>query len=217
MIHRRFNLRFYLLYALILLTALFVGTHRDIAVPVAHPLKEIPSNFAAWVQADDIFFSEAVLAQLRPTDYLYRVYQHDGDQAQKRNVALYVGYHGGGSESGPIHSPKHCLPGSGWMAESETTHTMNVGADSLKVVEAVYRNGERRELFLYWYQVSGRTLTNEYALKMAEIFNSMLYRRRDSAFIRISTQYGQEDENPVALLREFVRDVYPFLKEVLPQ
>lgn len=217
MTHRRFYTRFYILYALIMLTALFVGTHRDIAVPVAQPLKEIPAHFGAWTQADDIYFSEAVLAQLRPTDYLYRVYQREGDRAESRKVALYVGYHGGGPESGPIHSPKHCLPGSGWMVESEKTHTLDVGADTLKVVEAVYRNADRRELFVYWYQVSGDTLTNEYALKTAEIFNSMLYRRRDSAFIRISTQYGEADEKPVASLREFVREVYPLLKEVLPQ
>jgi len=213
MMHRRF----YPLYVLILLTALFVGTHRDIAVPVAHPLKDIPSHLDAWSQADDIYFSEAVLAQLRPTDYLYRVYQHAGNQSQKHNIALYVGYHDGGPDSGPIHSPKHCLPGSGWMVESETTHNLDVGTDTLKVVEAVYRNGERRELFVYWYQVSGDTLTNEYALKLAEIFNSMVYKRRDSAFIRISTQYREGDETPVALLRDFVREAYPFIKEVLPQ
>jgi len=65
--------------------------------------------------------------------------------------------------------------------------------------------------------VRGRTLTNEYSLKMAEIFNSMLYERRDSAFIRISTRYREEDDKPVALLRDFVRRVYPFIKEVLPQ
>ncbi|MFN2257773.1 MAG: exosortase C-terminal domain/associated protein EpsI [Desulfuromonadaceae bacterium] len=209
--------RFYILYILIILTALFVGTHRDIAVPVAHPLKDIPSHFDAWSQADDIYFSEAVLAQLRPTDYLYRVYQHDANQTQKQSIGLYIGYHDGGSDSGPIHSPKHCLPGSGWMVESEATHILDVGADTLKVVEAVYRNGERRELFMYWYQVSGATLTNEYALKFAEIFNSIVYGRRDSAFVRISTQYREGDEKPVALLRDFVREVYPLIKEVLPQ
>lgn len=213
MIHRRF----YVLYALILLTAIFVGTHKDIAVPVAHPLSDIPPHLGAWTQADDIYFSEAVLAGLRPTDYVYRVYRHDGKQAQRRSIALYVGYHDGGPDSGPIHSPKHCLPGSGWMVESETTHDLPVGSDSLKVVEAVYRNGERRELFVYWYMVSGASLTNEYALKLAEIYNSMVYGRRDSAFIRISTQYREGDGKPVGLLRDFVRDVYPFINEVLPQ
>lgn len=209
--------RFYLVYALLLLTALYVGVHRDIAVPVAQPLQEIPTHLGAWEQTDDIYFSEAVLEQLRPTDYLYRVYRQTGDLRNTHNIALYVGYHGGGPDSGPIHSPKHCLPGSGWMVESETRYPIEVNGGAFNVVEAVYRHGERLELFVYWYQVKGKTLTNEYSLKMAEIFNSMLYRRRDSAFIRISTQYHEGDTKPVALLHEFVRAVYPSLTEVLPQ
>jgi EpsI family protein len=191
--------------------------HRDIEVPVARPLQDLPGQVGEWVQTDDFYFSDAVMAQLRPTDYVYRVYRHTDNDAGVSNIAMYIGYHGGGPESGPIHSPKHCLPGSGWTLEGEEVHTLEGEEESLKVVEAVYRNGDHRELFIYWYQVRGRTLTSEYALKMAEILNSMLYERRDSAFIRISTRYRDGDDKPVALLRDFVRRVYPFIKEVLPQ
>lgn len=209
--------RFYLIYVLLLASAIFVGMHRDIEVPVARPLQDLPGQVGEWVQTDDFYFSDAVMAQLRPTDYVYRAYRHTDNDPGAGDIAMYIGYHGGGPDSGPIHSPRHCLPGSGWTLEAEEIRTLDGEGEDLNVVEAVYRNGDHRELFIYWYQVRGRTLTNEYSLKMAEIFNSMLYERRDSAFIRISTRYREEDDKPVALLRDFVRRVYPFIKEVLPQ
>lgn len=207
------NVRFYLVYLLLALTAVFVGVHRDVHVPVARPLDEIPLRVGHWSQVDDVYFSEAVLDQLKPTDYLYRVYVNDDRQP----VTLYVGYHGGGPDSGPIHSPKHCLPGSGWQAVSEQNRTVTINGETLQLVEAVYQHGDRRERFWYWYQVRGETLTNEYALKFAEILNSIRHQRRDSAFIRISTMFQEPDSASSSAVEQFVRDFYPLIKAVLPQ
>lgn len=205
--------RFYLVYALLLGTALFVAFHEDVQVPTARPLDEIPTRLDGWTKTEETRFSEAVLKQLRPTDYLYRVYADDG----RRSVSLYIGYHGGGPESGPIHSPKHCLPGSGWMNISEQSKTLTIGDDEVRLVEAVYQNGGQRELFLYWFQVKGATLTNEYALKLAEITNSILHNRRDSTFVRISVPYREGDTGALEVGERFVRDFYPHIKAVLPR
>lgn len=207
------NYRFYVVCILLVLTALFVHFHRDVQVPVAKPLTDIPERLDGWVKVDETRFSEAVLKLLRPTDYLYRVYA----DSSRQPVSLYIGFHGGGPDSGPIHSPKHCLPGSGWLNISETTKSFTVGDDRINLVEAVYQNGDARELFLYWFQVRGESMTSEYALKYAEIKNSILYNRRDSAFIRISIPYRQGDEGSLAAGTRFVRDFYPQIKEVLPQ
>ena len=209
------RMRFYLVYVLLILTALFVGNRRDVLVPLSQPLEDIPVQIGSWVQADQVFFSEAVLDGLRPTDYLYRVYRQK-DAQPAATMSFYLGYHGGGPDSGPIHSPKHCLPGSGWMLESEQNRTVAVGQKQVAVVEAIYRHDDRRELFVYWYQVRGETLTSEYALKFSEVFNSMLYRRRDTAFIRISTQYQDGDLAPHTLVDQFVRELYPHIDKVLP-
>lgn len=205
--------RFYLVYALLLGTALFVFLHEDVEVPTARPLDEIPTRLDGWTKTEETRFSEAVLKQLRPTDYLYRVYADD----TRRSVSLYLGYHGGGPESGPIHSPKHCLPGSGWMNISEQSKTLTIGDDEVRLVEAVYQNGGQRELFLYWFQVKGATLTNEYALKLAEITNSILHNRRDSTFVRISVPYREGDTGALEVGERFVRDFYPHIKAVLPR
>jgi len=207
------NLRFYMVYGLLILTAGFVAWHKDVQVPVARPLEEIPLTLGDWTKVGESRFSEAVLAGLRPTDYLYRVYA----DSENHQVSLYLGYHGGGPDSGPIHSPKHCLPGSGWHRLSEKHRTLAIGEDSLALLEAVYQNGDRKELFLYWFQVKGTALTNEYALKFAEIKNSILYKRRDSAFIRISIPFQGDMNDPLAAAERFIRDFYPHIKTALPQ
>ncbi|MDD2558997.1 MAG: hypothetical protein PHH87_12055 [Desulfuromonas sp.] len=60
------KLRFYIVYLLLALTAAFVGFHRDVKVPVALPLEGIPLALKDWVKVDEVYFSEAVLRQLRP-------------------------------------------------------------------------------------------------------------------------------------------------------
>jgi EpsI family protein len=206
------NYRFYVVCGLLILAAAFVHLHQDVQVPVARPLAEIPVRHSGWVKVDEARFSEAVLKGLRPTDYLYRVYVN----GPSHPVSLYLGYHGGGPDSGPIHSPKHCLPGSGWLNLSEKTETFPVGEDQVNLVQAIYQNGDARELFLYWFQVRGESMTSEYALKFAEIRNSILFNRRDSAFIRISVPYRQGDDGVLSLGEQFVRDFYPHIKAVLP-
>jgi EpsI family protein len=205
--------RYYVVYALLTAAGLFVYLHGDLAVPVNRPLAEIPQQQGVWRMVNQTRFDDQVLEVLKPTDYLARSYvDRDGNR-----LGFYLGYHGGGPDSGPIHSPKHCLPGSGWQEISTETGALSVGGQNINHVRAVYQNGYNRELFLYWFQVKGKTLGNEYALKVAEMVNSVFHNRRDSAFIRISLPFTEDQDKAVALAEQFVRDFYPHIVEVLPR
>jgi|LGOV01.1.fsa_nt_gb EpsI family protein len=205
--------RFFIIYALLVVAGLFVHFHRDVAVPVNRSLTEIPKKQGDWRMVSQTRFDDQVLEVLKPTDYLARSYV---DRAGNR-VGLYLGYHGGGPESGSIHSPKHCLPGSGWQEVSTEVSQMAVAEQNINLVRAVYQNGYSRELFVYWFQVKGKTLANEYSLKLAEIVNSIFYNRRDSAFIRLSVSYEGDPNQAIALAESFVQDFYPHIAAVLPQ
>ena len=195
------------------LAIFFVNSHEDVSVPVNRPLNDIPMTLGDWRMISQSEMGEGVLKNLKPTDYLSRVYV---DGAGNR-VVFYLGYHGGGPDSGPIHSPKHCLPGSGWQILRQEKKAVPVAGGRVPSVQALYQSGEEKMLFLYWFQVKGAALTNEYALKFAEIKNSMLYNRRDSAFIRISVMAGDDVERAVAVGERFVRDFYPIIVAVLPE
>lgn len=208
----KISFRHIIVYLLLGLTALFIHTHETVAVPVNKPLEDIPSQFGEWTMENQTYFNAQMLSVLRPTDYLYRIYR----DSEGNMVTLYLGYHAGGPESGGIHSPKHCLPGSGWFELSEKKRSIPVENGQIPVVQAVYQKDDQKEMFLYFFQVKGRVLTNEYSLKLAEVTNSILYNRRDSAFIRISVPFTEDHSEAARVGKRFAASVYPHITSVLP-
>jgi EpsI family protein len=122
----------------------------------------------------------------------------------------------GGLSSDGIHSPKHCMPGSGWFEMSSDRTTLELGGETVKLVRAVYAMGEQRELIYYWFVMRGQTMSDEYSLKLAEITESMFHSRRDQSFIRISVQAGSNVEAAQDRIEDFLRDFFPVIREFLP-
>jgi EpsI family protein len=204
--------RFLTVYLLIAAAALYISLHADVTVPVNAPLESFPAMIGGWRMTSQIELDEAVIDTLRPTDYLERTYEgRDGG-----TVELYIGYHGGGKESGEIHSPKHCLPGSGWQEDSSIRTQMNIDGRKINLVRAVYQKGETEELFYYWYQVGEHTLSDMYSLKLAQIADSILHNRRDAAFVRISVPVQADETRASADGKKFIQDFYPTIRKFLP-
>jgi len=206
------NSRFIAVYALLIVVGLYINLHADITVPMNRPFEEFPVNCQEWRMTSQHSFSDGVLEALKPTDYLSRQYAG----AQGNRINLYIGYHGGGKEGGEIHSPKHCLPGSGWYEASSARMEFDTAGRKVNLVKAVYQKGEAKELFLYWFQVQDKTLSDEYSLKLAGITGSMLQRRRDATFIRVSVPFEGNEEEAMAAGSRFVRDFFPVIREFLP-
>ena len=205
--------RFIIVYLLFAVAALVIIFHRDTTVPTNRPLSEFPQQVQSWQRSTRTEFSANILSVLKPTDYLYNQYKGAGG----KTVSLYVGYHGGGKGSGGIHSPKHCLPGSGWYEVSTSRGVLTIPGGTINLVRAVYQKGDSKELFLYWFQVRDRSLSDEYSLKLSEIVNSALYRRRDASFIRVSVPVDSDLDQAMARGEQFIRDFEPLLREFLPR
>jgi len=207
------NSRFIIVYLLLAGAVVFLTMHTDFAVPTNRPFSEFPVRVNTWQMSSQTEFSENVLNVLKPTDYISRQYKGtDG-----KEVSLYIGYHGGGKESGEIHSPRHCLPGSGWFEVSTKRGTLPVNDGKLNLVRSIYQKGGSKELFLYWFQVRDRSITDEYSLKLAEIAGSILNRRRDASFVRISVPFEANETAAIALGEQFIRDFLPAIREFLPK
>ena len=202
-----------IVYLLLGVTALFLYRHETVAVPVKKSLAEIPAQLDEWAMISQTRFGPDIIARLKPTDYLYRVYR----DTEGHQIALYLGYHSGGKDSGPIHSPRNCLPSNGWFELSAIKRNIPLAEGTLPFVQAVYQNDRQKEIFIYYYQVRGRVLTDEYSLKIAEIINSILYNRKDSAFIRISVPVSDnQTEKAVMIGERFLTKIYPQIASVLP-
>ncbi len=207
------RIRFVTVGVLFAVMALFVHTHASVSVPMNKPFTEYPLVVGEWRMSNQSIFSQAILDVLKPTDYLAREYTG----ADGAKVYLYVGYHNGGPDAGPIHSPKNCLPGSGWFRVSESVEALTVDGVKFNVVRALYQKGDAKDLFLYWFQVRDRALTDEYALKIAETMNSLTDRRRDSSFVRISVRFDREEEKAYAAGVRFIATHRPLLMQFLPK
>jgi len=206
-------MRFIIVYVLFAMAVLVLTLHRDTNIPTNRPLAEFPRQVQAWQMSSRAEFSANVLGVLKPTDYLSSQYK----DSSGKTVNLYIGYHSGGKNSGPIHSPKHCLPGSGWYEASVRRGTLSIPGGTINLVRAIYQKGDSKELFLYWYQVRERSLSNDISLKLAEIVNSALYRRRDASFIRVSVPIDTDIEQAIVRGEQFIRDFEPLIKEFLPR
>lgn len=205
--------RFISVYVLFAAAGLIITFHQDTIVPINKPFSEFPTEVNSWKLLNRSEFSAQVLNVLKASDYLSS--QFIG--ADGKSVGLYIGYHSGGKDSGGIHSPKHCLPGSGWYEVSSNKNILTTQNGTINLVRAVYQKGDSKELFLYWFQVRDRSISNEYSLKIAEIMNSALYRRRDSSFIRVSVPVESDIEHAITKGERFIRDFEPQFKAFLPR
>jgi EpsI family protein len=93
---------------------------------------------------------------------------------------------------------------------------MDLGGEAVNLVRAVYAMGNNREVIYYWFSMRGRTMSDEFSLKFAEITGSMFHRRRDQSFMRISVQGDVGQEAAEKQIEDFLRDFYPVIRDFLP-
>ena len=185
------------------------------AVPPLQPLAEFPHRLGPWTGRDHRF-EDYVYEQLKVSDSLLREYRRpDGAR-----LYLYVGYYASQREGMQIHSPKHCMPGGGWVprwARDVELADPALPGGRLTARETLYAKGGSQTLFLYWYQMARRFTTNEYMLKLYMIDHAIRYHRTDAAFVRLSTAVVRDDaERAKGVLVDFARLCIPRLVEFLP-
>ena len=182
------------------------------AVPLKKGFSDFPLKLNGWTGKDQQF-DDVILEKLRVSEYMMRQYTRDDN-----TVTLYIGYYSTQREGAQIHSPKHCLPGGGWFLISEATRELQVSDhDRVRYIEAVYEKGDGKEVFFYWYKMKDASITNEYKLKFFMVLNSLMYRRNDAAFIRLSAPVTGSREAAISVLEDFMKDFLPLLKDYLPE
>lgn len=181
-------------------------------MPTHRPLREFPLALGAW-HGEERPLEERIVKATGADDYVNRVYTTDHNQS----VSFYVGFYESQRTGDTIHSPKNCLPGTGWEPVRAGRITIDVpGVDRIEANEYLVEKGLDHELAVYWYQVRGRAVASEYWGKVWQVVDAITRNRTDGALIRIVT--GTEDGEDKARDRAigFVRAIYPRLGEFLP-
>lgn len=184
------------------------------SVDLREPLEvAVPATFLG-VPGRDLAVSEAEAAVAGFDDYLLRVHSTAADEA---GFSVYVGYYAAQTKGHTIHSPKNCLPGSGWEAlSSQTEQVVTADGRTVAVNRYLLQRQDERALVLYWYQGRGRVSENEYLVKWNLLRDSALRRRSEEALVRIVMPISTSEDAAAARAVEIAQDLIPAVDRALP-
>jgi EpsI family protein len=210
------GLRFWTVVALLAGTALllFARGDKDL-IPVSEPLSQMPRTIAGW-SGSDVQIDQEALDVLGAGDFLSRVYIHGGEE---QPIGLFIGYFPTQRTGVTIHSPKNCLPGSGWAFESSQYVNLNdANGKAHRVGEYIIADGENRQFVIYWYQAHGRSIANEYLAKIYLVTDAIRLNRTDGALIRVTTPIDANEGMSAARARAeaFTAQLIPTLPRFIP-
>src|SRR5256886_2720778 len=171
--------------------ALTQAARRTAMQPQAH-VTALPLRIGEWTGRDAGPLDEESEHALAPDAYLNRTYS---TSSASPDVGVYVAYYAQQRPGVSIHSPLHCLPGTGWEPlEIGTTEVAGAGgATSLR--RMVVRKNRDRAVVLYAYAVHGRLIASELTSKIWLVADSVRLHRSDAALVRIVVPIGRGEDS----------------------
>jgi EpsI family protein len=210
------SLRFAVLFSVILVVGVLVNAWAYLGE--AHierkQLKDFPVQLGEWRKTKpDQTIDEPTMKVLRATDYLLRDYQRPDGQVAN----FYVGYYASQRDGASYHSPLNCLPGSGWTLSSPDTVTISLpDGRSFAANKFVIRNGDSKNLMIYWYQGRGRAVASEYWGKVYTVIDSVRLRRSDGALVRVTVPMGNSEAAALESAKDLSTKAAAAIREFVP-
>ena len=181
---------------------------RTIPIP---RLQEVPMDLGKWNAPGEESLEKNVTLYLRPDDYILRDYV---DPSQRTSVNLFVAYFKSLQNSFGPHSPRICLPGSGWWVRSSKIDSVQMPGrtEPIPVNEYLLDKSGERILVLYWYQNDRNVWAEEFEAKLRLLPDLIRYKRADVSLVRLVTPVRSSDTtSELATSVEFARAVFPQL------
>lgn len=188
-------------------------------VPQSPPLSHLPQTLGAWEYLRDYDVDDETRDVLKADDLLLRSY---GNPSMGRAATLFVAAFRSQRNGKSPHSPKNCLPGSGWTQLSSDVYSIDVGnPQPIAVNRYVVQLGDERSLVMYWYQSRQRIVASEYTAKFWVMADAIRYNRTDTALVRVVVPIPAADHGDPAAATQtavsFVRAFFQPLSHVLPE
>ena len=188
---------------------------RDTAAGLARPLSTLPTRIGAWHTVSDDPLSPPVRRVLHSDDLLARTYQViPGAQVQ-----LFIAYYRTQRSGERMHSPRNCLPGSGWEPISASLINADIGGGRIvQLNRYLVEREDKRLLVVYWYQEHNRFIADEYRGKFYLMWDSIRRGSRDGAIVRVSVPLvpGMDEDEATKMLLQFIHSASPDITRILP-
>jgi EpsI family protein len=208
------NLRWWTALIVLLISAVInYGFHHGEPSLPRPPLKNLPISIAGWT-AQDVPIEPRLVTASSVDEYLNRIYR----RPMADEVGLYIGYYKSQRAGDSVHSPKNCLPGTGWQPvyASRITLPLLQGAPA-EVNLYTVENNRQRFVVLYWYKSHGRIIASEYRAKFYTTRDAILLNRTDSALVRITVPVTSGEASARRTAMAFAILISPKLDEVIPR
>jgi EpsI family protein len=192
---------------LILAATALVARPARSSTPNAPPLTRVPYAIGDWKGFDDGSLDAATAAELGADAYLTRTYSAGSGP----DVGLYIAYYSAQRPGVSVHSPLHCLPGTGWEPVDVTTVAVAQGS----VRRMTLQKNLERVAVIYWYQLQGRTVASEIRSKVFGLFDRVRTGRSDAALVRIVVPIAEESDAAAARGLSFAGELLPRLAPLL--
>ena len=207
---------------LALQAVLLYSAVRPEVIPPSRPLSDMPTTLGSWRLAQTGVIEQETLDVLKADDILNGVYckseSPECAQTGQGAAGLFVAAFRTQRNGKAPHSPKNCLPGSGWVRVSSGELNIDVGRPApIAVNRYVVSSGNERSLVLYWYQSRDRVVANEFKAKFWVMADAMRLNRTDTALVRVVIPVVNKDEGAAqATATDFVKSFYSTLLNYLP-
>jgi exosortase D (VPLPA-CTERM-specific) len=131
-------------------------------------------------------------------------------------VGFYVSYYSTQRDRRVVHSPRACVPGSGWHIDELSQ--IEIPGTGVRANRMLVLNGDARQLIYYWFDQRGRNLTSEVSVKWFLFWDSVTRHRSDGAMVRLVTPLGRGEaaEAGDARLASFARAAVGAVHAYLP-
>jgi EpsI family protein len=189
-------------------TAFYGISHRSEAIPASKPLSDFPTIVGDWRMVREGTIEPEEREVLRADDYLTRQYATPSG----KSASLFVAYFQSQRAGQTPHSPKNCLPGSGWSWSVSDTIRVDIAgrAQPLNTIHYIDINryivskGDEHAVVLYWYQSRNRVVASEYRAAAFTAWDALRYNRTDTELVRVVTPVAQ---NGIEFIQAFFKDL----------
>jgi hypothetical protein len=177
----------------------FYGFSRTEVVPHRQPLAYFTLNDTPWQMMQDQQLDKDTLEVLKADDITSRIYQN---RDNGRFATLFIAYFETQRTGKAPHSPKNCLPGSGWVPSQSGVVTIPISG---------------REPITVNRYIVARVIASEYAAKFYTVSDAIRYNRSDTALVRVvvGVDNGNVDR-AMDTATQFVQSFFLPLKQYLP-
>jgi EpsI family protein len=206
---------FGLTLVLVAQAVLFYSASHGENTPLPAPLTAFPRTVGDWQLAKEGEIDQDTRDILRADDLMSRLYTDKNSAAE-----LFIAYFKTQRQGQSPHSPKNCLPGSGWQTIPSETGRVDVPVQdrSIHINRYVVMKGEAQSVVYYWYQSQGRVIADEFAARFYLVSDSIRHHRSDTALVRIVVPILRNDTQTAEKIgTEFVQASFPTINSFLPQ